>query len=85
MKAGVFRSSRDLRKSVGFVVLRISALLHELAAERLVFPVKDGGGLLVVLALFPLANNALFLDHALETLDRLFEVFLLVYDDVCHV
>ena len=67
------------------MVLRIPALFHEFAAERLVLPVKDGGGLLVVFALFPLANDAFFFDHALEALDCLFEVFGIVYDDVCHV
>ena len=67
------------------MILGTPALLHELAAKGLVLPVKDGGRLLVIFALFPLANDTFFFDHALKALDCLFEVFGIVYDDVCHV
>ena len=58
--------------------------LHELPAEGLVLPVKDGGRFFVVFTLFPFANNTLFFNHALETLDRFLEVFGVVYDNMSH-
>ena len=68
----------------GLGVVRLAGLFHEFAAKSLVLPVKDGGGLFVVLPLFPFADNSLFFDHALEALDCFFEVFGVVNNDVCH-
>ena len=72
-------------ESETFVVCGLPAFLHEFAAESLVFPVKDGGRLLVIFALFPFADNTLFFDHALEALDCFFEVLGFVDNDMSHV
>ncbi len=50
--------------------LKFAKLLELFSLERLSLAILHGRRLLVVLALFPFANNALFLDHALEPFER---------------
>ena len=50
--------------------LEFAKLLELFSLERLSLAILHGRRLLVVLALFPFANDALFLDHALEPFER---------------
>ena len=72
----------DLSGSVRLALAGLSDFAQKLAAHGLFFAVADRGGFLEVLAFLPLADDALFFDHALEALDRLLERLIVVYDDL---
>jgi hypothetical protein len=75
---------------IGLVRLRSffslgAALLEKLPLKGFVLPILDGGRLLEILALLPLADNPLFFDHALEALNGLFEVLRVLNHNVSDV
>ncbi len=79
-EAATTRLARFLGSVAAAGFAGFTGLLQELPDEGLLFAVGDGGRLLEVFALLPLADDALFLDHALETLDGLLERLVVVHD-----
>lgn len=55
--------------SVAFGAVLLPGFFHLLASKCFLFPVQEGGGLFKVFTTFVFANDPLFLDHALKSLD----------------
>jgi len=69
----VFLMSKQGKSVAALGVAGFSRLLEEFSGQGFLFSILDGGGFFEVLALFPLADDALFLNHALEALDGFLE------------
>ena len=77
--------ARKANGVAGSVTPRLSSfagLLGELALQGLLLAIADGGRLLEVLPLLPLADDSFFFHHSLEALDGLLQVLLVVNLDV---
>ena len=74
--------ARKANGVAGSVTPRLSSfagLLGELALQGLLLAITDGGRLLEVLPLLPLADDSFFFHHSLEALDGLLKVFTVIY------
>ena len=67
---------------VTVLTLNLAKLLELLAFKGLLLPVLDSGRLLEVLPPLVFPDDTLFLYHALETLDCLFEGLVFINSDV---
>ncbi len=63
------RLVRRLIELVTLIAVHLPIFLHLLACKGLFLPVKEGGRLFKVLPLLPFADDPLFFNHTLETLD----------------
>lgn len=77
-------TSHVLRRLIALHGVHLTNFLHLLSQQSLLFPVFDRGRLLEIFALFPFPDNALFLDHSLEFLDRLLEWLIIVNSYVSY-
>lgn len=68
----------DMNPSVGLHLLKLAYFFLKFTYKCFFLSILDGGRLLEVFPLFPLADNAFLLHHALEALDSLLEVLSLV-------
>ena len=66
------------KKLVALAVARLASLPHKLSRHGLVFAIADSGGLFEKFALFPFADNAFLLYHALEAFDCLLKWLIVV-------
>jgi hypothetical protein len=67
------------------IVFALSGFFHKLSGNRLLFPVEDCGGLLVVFPFFKFPDDAFFFHHPLKTFNGLFQHLVIIYDDMSQM